>query len=260
MDQNRTLHVIKIGGKLINNKDELDKFITIFSSIPGPKILVHGGGQKATELSALLGIETRMVDGRRITDKETLEIAIMVYAGLINKSLVARLQAIGTNAMGLCGADGNIIKAITRPVREIDYGFVGDVTSVNAESLNGLIALNILPVLSAISHDGNGQLLNTNADTIASQVAIAMSDLYEVHLNYCFEFDGVLYDLDTPDLTMQQISLSEFRDLQESKSINKGMIPKLSNGFEALKGGVNEVTICGVANLLSQERATMLTL
>ena len=174
MDQNRTLHVIKIGGKLINNKDELDKFITIFSSIPGPKILVHGGGQKATELSALLGIETRMVDGRRITDKETLEIAIMVYAGLINKSLVARLQAIGTNAMGLCGADGNIIKAITRPVREIDYGFVGDVTSVNAESLNGLIALNILPVLSAISHDGNGQLLNTNADTIASQVAIAI--------------------------------------------------------------------------------------
>ena len=254
------LHVVKIGGKLINNEDQLSSFLQMFTQIETPKVLIHGGGQKATELSALLGIETRMVDGRRITNKDTLDVAVMVYAGLINKRIVARLQASGINALGLAGCDANIIQAVKRPVGEIDFGWVGDIVGVDQHALKSLISSDFIPVFSAISHNGKGQLLNTNADTIAAQIAIALSSEFNVHLHYCFEYDGVLYDMDTPDLTMEQITRAEFEELKSSKGINKGMIPKLSNGFDALAGGVHQVAVCGISNLISQKRATMLTL
>lgn len=257
---NPSLHIIKIGGKLINDAATLQEFLQVFVQVPGQKILIHGGGRKATELSALLGIETKMIDGRRITNKETLEVAIMVYAGLINKSIVVHLQKKGVNALGLSGADLDIIRAHKRPVKEIDFGFVGDIDEVNADCIKMLMRQNITPVLAPISHDGNGQLLNTNADTIAAQTAIALSDSFDVTLSYCFEFKGVLYDLDSPQMTMNTISEGEFINMKSSGTINSGMIPKLSNGIDALKGRVARVDICGINNLLTKENATNLVL
>jgi len=254
------LHIIKIGGRLINDPKSLDAFLNAFQRVSTPKILVHGGGRKATELSALLGIETRMIDGRRITNKETLEVAVMVYAGLINKTIVARLQALDINAIGLSGADADTVRATKRPVREVDYGYVGDIERVADGALQALLNSGITPVLCAISHDGSGQLLNTNADTIAAQVAIALSTSYQVHLSYCFEYPGVLYDIDAPELTMSTISEGEFINMKTSGTVNSGMIPKLSNGFDSLKGGVHEVHVCGIDNLTTRDRATLLHL
>lgn len=254
------LHIVKIGGKLINDKNALSHFLDVFTELQGPKLLIHGGGRKATELSALLGIETKIIDGRRITDKETLEVAIMVYGGLINKQIVSQLQKRKINALGVCGADANLIRATKRPVGDIDYGFVGDITSVNAGILTQLLDQDIIPVLSPLSHDGNGQLLNTNADTIAAHSAIALSKNFQVKLSYCFEYPGVLYDIDTPELAMSSITINEYIEMKDAGSINSGMIPKLSNGFDALKGGVSKVTICGIDNLISQDRSTSLTL
>ncbi len=256
----KDLHIVKIGGKLINDQASLKEFLVAFQKLDGPKILVHGGGRKATEMSALLGIETKLIDGRRITNKDTLEVAIMIYAGLINKNIVAQLQSMSINAIGMSGADANLIEAHKRPVKDIDYGFVGDIDQVNPKALEGLLAIDITPVLCAITHDGHGQLLNTNADTIAAQVAIAMSKEYDVKLSFCFEYPGVLYDLDSPKMTMSQISEGEFINMKTSGTVNSGMIPKLSNGFDALKGGVGEVSICGIANLSNKENATTLTL
>lgn len=256
----RALHVVKIGGKLINDQSALGNFLDAFGHLPNPKILVHGGGHKATELSALLGIDTRMVEGRRITSRDSLEVAIMVFAGLINKQIVAAVQRRGIDAIGLCGADGDIIRATKRPVGEIDYGYVGDITRINVDRFDSLLSRDIVPVINAITHDGEGQLLNTNADTIASEIAINMSRIYHVKLSFCFEYPGVLYDLDTPDLVMNHISEGEFINMKTSGSINSGMIPKLTNGFQAVKKGVQEVTICGTDNLVSKERATVLTL
>lgn len=254
------IQVVKIGGKLINDKASLQAFLKTLNEVKQPTILVHGGGRKATEISALLGIETRMVDGRRVTSKETLEVAIMIYAGLINKSIVASLQADKRSAIGLCGADMDIIRAVKRPVGEIDFGFVGDVTSVNADALLALLDKGTMPVLCAISHDGAGQLLNTNADTIAAQTAIALTEKnFEVHLSYCFEYPGVLYDIDQPTLTMSTIAHQEFGEMKEAGTINAGMIPKLQNGFDAVKVGA-KVSICGIDNLVSKEKATHLTL
>jgi len=254
------LHIAKIGGKLINDQASLSAFISAFKALVGHKILIHGGGRKATEISALLGIETRLVDGRRITNKETLEVAVMIYAGLINKNIVALLQSHNVNALGLSGADADIIRAHKRPITDIDYGFVGDIEKVNHEAIDSLVNSSIVPVLCAISHDGHGQLLNTNADTIATQVAIAMSEHYEVTLSFCFEYDGVLYDIDEPNLTMSQISEGEFINMKTSGTVNSGMIPKLSNGFDALRGGVKQVSVCGIENLHSKEGSTVLTL
>ncbi len=256
----KTLHIVKIGGKLINDPASLSKFLEAFVLLPESKILVHGGGSKATELSALLGIETRMIDGRRITNKDTLDVAVMVYAGLINKNIVAKLQGFNLNCMGICGADGDMIRAVKRPVGEIDYGYVGDITHIQTERIDSLINANIVPIISAISHDGSGQLLNTNADTIAAQLAIALSKIYHIRLSYCFEYPGVLYDLGTPELTMSSISEADFNEMKEVGSVNSGMIPKLSNGFDALKGQVKDVSICGIENLSTRERATLLTL
>ena len=254
------VHIVKIGGSLINDKELLSSFISQFIALPDPKILIHGGGRKATELSALLGIETRMVNGRRITDKDTLDVAIMVYAGLINKSIVAMLSSKGLEALGLSGADIDLIRAIKRPKGDIDFGFVGDIIDVNADFLQSILHKRIIPVVCPISHDGNGQLLNTNADTIAAQLGAALAKEYSVQLSYCFEFNGVLYDVDASDLTISSLTEKEVDEMVNQGLINRGMIPKLSNGLEALKNGVDQVTICGINNLSSKKGATILSL
>lgn len=247
------LSIIKIGGNVIDNSEKLHQFLLDFTALPGQKILIHGGGKIATELSASLGIEAKMVDGRRITDIETLRIVTMVYAGLINKNMVAQLQAKGCNAIGLTGADGNIIKAVKRPVKEIDYGFVGDLdaSSVSAGTLDSLLKAGLVPVLCAITHDGETQLLNTNADTIASAVAVAMSALYDTSLVYCFEKRGVMRDLEDDSSLVPEIHMHQFEDLKNQGVVSGGMIPKLHNAFEAIRSGVSTVYI-GKADELPQ--------
>jgi len=241
----KQLTIVKIGGNVIDNSANLHQFLLDFTALPGDKILIHGGGKIATELGESLGIEAKMVDGRRITDIETLRIVTMVYAGLINKNMVAQLQAKGCNAIGLTGADGNIITAKKRPVKEIDYGFVGDLDehSVAATTVDSLLKAGLVPVLCAITHDGDTQLLNTNADTIASAVAIAMSSLYETKLAYCFEKKGVLKDVTDDDSVVRIIRPEEFEGLKADGIVVGGMIPKLQNAFEAIKKGVTAVYI-----------------
>ncbi|RNL55137.1 acetylglutamate kinase [Pedobacter jejuensis] len=262
---NKQLTIIKIGGNVIDNSEKLHEFLIDFTALPGDKILVHGGGKIATELGESLGIETKMVEGRRITDIETLRIVTMVYAGLINKNMVAQLQAKGSNAIGLTGADGNIIKAKKRPIikvspsggdlegAEIDYGFVGDLddNSVSAEMIDSLLKAGLVPVLCAITHDGATQLLNTNADTIASSVAVAMSSLYETRLVYCFEKKGVLKDVNDDASVVREIKAAEFEGLKADGTVQGGMIPKLHNAFEAIKKGVSAVYI-GKADELNE--------
>ena len=247
------LKVIKIGGNVIDNSHKLHEFLLDFTALPGKKILVHGGGKIATELGVSLGVESKMIDGRRITDIETLRIVTMVYAGLINKNMVAQLQAKGCNAIGLSGADGNVIKAVKRPVKNIDYGFVGDLdaSSVSVSTLDALLNAGMTPVLCAITHDGDTQLLNTNADTIASSVAVAMSSLYETSLIYCFEKRGVMKDVDDDASLVREIRMDQFESLQAEGIVSGGMIPKLHNAFEAIKSGVSAVYI-GKADELSQ--------
>ncbi|MHA4893881.1 acetylglutamate kinase [Pedobacter sp. PWIIR3] len=249
----KKLSVIKIGGNVIDNSEKLHQFLLDFTALPGEKILVHGGGKIATELSDSLGIAPKLIEGRRITDIETLRIVTMVYAGLINKNIVAQLQAKGSNAIGLTGADGNIIKAVKRPVKEIDYGFVGDLdeNSVSADALDKLLQAGMVPVLCAITHDGDSQLLNTNADTIASAVAVAMAKSYETTLIYCFEKKGVMRDIDDDNSLVREIRMGEFEGLKSAGVISGGMIPKLHNAFEAIKSGVEAVYI-GKADELSQ--------
>jgi acetylglutamate kinase len=239
------LTIIKIGGNIIDNSAKLHQFLLDFTALPGKKILVHGGGKIATELGESLGIEAKMVDGRRITDIQTLRIVTMVYAGLINKNMIAQLQAKGSNAIGLTGADGNLIKAVKRPVKTIDYGFVGDLgeNAVNVPALDALLSTGFVPVLCAITHDGDTQLLNTNADTIASAVAVAMSSLYQTKLVYCFEKKGVLKDIEDESSVVREIRSSEFEELKADGTVAGGMIPKLQNAFEAINKGVSEVYI-----------------
>lgn len=239
------LNIIKIGGNVIDNSENLHHFLSDFSAIQGYKILVHGGGKIATDLSHAMGIEPKVVDGRRITDIETLRIVTMVYAGLINKNIVAQLQRYCCDAIGLTGADSNLIKAARRPVKDIDYGFVGDLDpeSVNRDRLSSLLNLGIVPVFSAITHDGEGQLLNTNADTIASALAVALSSLYQVSLIYCFEKKGVLLDVADESSVLREINSSEFEKLKLDGVIAGGMLPKLQNAFQAIQSGVAEVYI-----------------
>jgi acetylglutamate kinase len=249
----KKLSVIKIGGNVIDNSEKLHQFLLDFTALPGDKILIHGGGKIATELGASLGVEAKMVEGRRITDIETLRIVTMVYAGLINKNMVAQLQAKGCNAIGLTGADGNVIKAVKRPVKDIDYGYVGDLdaASVSAETLSSLLNAGLVPVLCAITHDGDTQLLNTNADTIASAVAVAMSSFYETSLVYCFEKRGVMRDIDDDNSLVTEIRMEQFDTLKNEGVVSGGMIPKLHNAFEAIKSGVSAVYI-GKADELPQ--------
>jgi acetylglutamate kinase len=243
------LYVIKIGGNIIDDNDRLLSFLQNFAAIEGKKILIHGGGKLANRLAADLGIPQQMVEGRRITDAETLKIVTMVYAGLINKSIVAQLQAAGCNALGLSGADGDAIRAHKRAVNELDYGFAGDVDSVNASFLNDLLEQNLAPVLSPITHNGKGQLLNTNADTIAQQTAKALSSFYEVQLIYGFEKAGVLLNVEDESSVVLRMSEEKYGELKKAGSIFAGMIPKLDNAFSALHSGVAKVIIGHAENL-----------
>ena len=240
------LFVIKIGGNIIDDASKLNNFLKQFTDIQGKKILVHGGGKLATQLAKDLGIEQEMVDGRRITDAATLKIVTMVYAGFINKNIVAILQSNGNNAIGFTGADANLIKAhkrLTSASKGIDYGFVGDIDEVNTSAIEPLLIQNIAIVVAPITHDGNGQLLNTNADTIASEAAKALAQYFEVTLIFCFGKKGVLLDENDDESVIPKINKSLFEDYKAQGIINKGMIPKLENAFEAIESGVNKVII-----------------
>ena len=237
------LYVIKIGGNIVDHPDLLKQCLTAFSNIKGKAILVHGGGKMATQLAKDLNIPQEMIEGRRITDSETLKIVTMVYAGLINKNIVAQLQSIGAPAMGLSGADANLIKSHMRLNTSIDYGFVGDVDTVNLEMIDHLLDKNIRLVIAPITHDGNGQLLNTNADTIAQSIATAMSAKYTVHLIYGFEKEGVLLDVNEPGSVIKFINEKSYQTLKKEKVIAEGMLPKMDNAFVALNNGVKSVII-----------------
>lgn len=237
------LYVIKIGGNIIDDDVKLQMFLSSFVAVEGKKILIHGGGKLATKLAAQLGVEQQMIDGRRITDAETLKIVTMVYAGYINKNIVAQLQSRGANAIGLCGADGNVIQSHKRKHATIDYGFVGDVDAVNALFLKSLLDQNVDVVLAPITHNKEGQLLNTNADTIAQEIAQAMSTLYQVHLIYSFEKAGVLMDANDDATVITSITPSSYAELKQQNVIFSGMIPKLDNAFTALNKGVHRVVI-----------------
>lgn len=246
--------IVKIGGGLLESPDLMEPFLRAFAALPGAKILIHGGGQRATHMSKRLGITPKMHEGRRITNAETLEVALMVYGGWANKTVVAKLQALNCHALGVSGADGNLILANKRPIVDVDYGFVGDVTKVNTTALRALLGSGFVPVFCALSHDGNGQMLNTNADTIAAEIAIALGTAFESRLYYCFEKDGVLMDVDNPDSVIPQINPSLYSQLQEEGIIAAGMLPKLHNCFQALKRGVGRVFI-GSPNLLIAPKA-----
>ncbi len=242
------LTIVKVGGKVVEEPDLMNRLLDDFKTITGYKMLVHGGGKAATRLADRLGVETRMVDGRRITDLETLEIVTMVYGGLINKRVVAGLQSRNINALGLTGADLDLIRARKRPIENIDYGYAGDVDNVNSRELRILLAENVVPVVAPLTHDGNGMLLNTNADTIASRLAIEFSNYFKVLLFYCFEKRGVLSDPLDDDSVMGELTEPQFLEYQESGIISTGMIPKLYNGFRAIHNGVSEVLITNPEN------------
>lgn len=237
------LTVIKVGGKIVEEDVTLNRLLDDFAAIEGHKVLVHGGGRSATKLATQLGVESKMVNGRRITDAETLKVVTMVYGGLVNKNIVAGLQARGVNALGLTGADMNVIRSVKRPVQEVDYGFVGDVEKVDASLLSDLIHKGVVPVMAPLTHDGKGHMLNTNADTIAGETAKALSEFFDVTLVFCFEKKGVLRDENDDDSVIPQITPDEFRCYVEDGVIQGGMIPKLENSFAAIHAGVTEVVI-----------------
>ncbi len=243
------LYIIKIGGNVIDDEKVLSSFLKNFASIEGKKILVHGGGKLATRLAEKLGIEQQLVDGRRITDAETLKIVTMVYAGYINKNIVAQLQASQCNAMGLCGADGDAILAHKRKHPILDYGFVGDVDAINTSLVTNLLNQNIAIVFAPITHDQQGLLLNTNADTIAQELAKGLSDHFDVSLIYSFDKSGVLLNADDDSTVISEITPSYYKQLKAKQKIFAGMIPKLDNAFTALNSGVKKVIIGKAENL-----------
>lgn len=249
-----TISIIKIGGNVIDNPPKLEAFLKLFSRFPGNKILIHGGGIMASRFGETLGVMPQMKDGRRITDQDTLHVVTMVYAGLINKQLVAKLQGLNQDAMGLTGADGNLIKSRKRPVKEIDYGFVGDVQEINTHLLEFLLAEQIIPVVCAITHDKKGQLLNTNADTIASEMATSLSKKHTVNLYFCFDRPGVLIDEKNDSSLIPLINEEIYDELRKENVIHSGMIPKLDNAFKALNDGVNHVWLGLPENLLLAQK------
>ncbi len=286
------IKVVKIGGNVVDNPELLKEFVRDFAAMPGMKILVHGGGVMASQMQKEMGMTPKMIEGRRVTDEETLKVVTMVYAGWCSKNITALLQAEGCNAIGLSGADGNAIKASKRPPvhveslgEDVDYGYVGDVTaaSVNAAFIYTLLQRGIVPVFNAINHDGEGNLLNTNADTIASSVAIAMAGYryrsprevccrceecthcsddgrltHETELIYCFEKDGVLYDKDDDSSVIAEIDREKFASLRAEGRVADGMIPKLTNSFKAIEGGVARVRIKHARNLLNSTGTTLI--
>lgn len=244
--------VVKIGGNVIDDPTALKRFIAAFAALPGPKILVHGGGKVATRLAERLELQVEQVDGRRITDKGTLDVVTMVYAGLVNKQLVAGLQAAGCNALGLSGADGNAVTARRRSPEPVDYGFVGDIERVDAALLTHLLERGITPVFCAIMHDGRGTLLNCNADSVASAVATRMAGTAPTELVFCFEKSGVLRDPDDEATLIRTISTTTYAALKAGGVVSKGMIPKIENALKAVAGGVLRVAIKHADNLLNQ--------
>ena len=247
----KRLRVVKIGGNVIDNEEALEKFLDRFCQMPSPKILVHGGGATATKLSAKLGIPVQKIEGRRVTDEATLKIVTMVYAGLINKHIVAELQKRGCNALGLTGADGNTVPAKKRASGKISWGYVGDVENakVNSTLLETFANEGIVPVFCALTHDSQGSLLNTNADTMASEISAAMSKRFNVTLIYCFEKQGVLMDKNDDNSVIKEITKEKYASLLREKIISEGMIPKIDNALAALERGVNEVIIKRAENL-----------
>ena len=237
------LTLIKVGGKIVEEPDTLHALLRDFAAIEGRKLLVHGGGRSATKLAEQLGIPSRMVNGRRITDADTLRVVTMVYGGLVNKNIVAGLQAFGVDALGMTGADLNILRSDKRPVKDVDYGYVGDVKEARGDMLARLIADGVVPVLAPLTHDGHGQLLNTNADTIAGEAAKALASYFDVTLVYCFEKKGVLSDENDDESVIPQIDKSSFERLVTDGIVQGGMIPKLENAFSAISAGVKEVVI-----------------
>lgn len=248
----QSLKIVKIGGKLIEDDQKFRLFLEDFSALKGPKILVHGGGNFATEMALKLGYETKMVDGRRITDADSLKVIIMTYGGLFNKSIVAKLQALGTNAIGLCGADGKSIISKRREVKEIDFGFVGDIEEISSAFIISLLNQNIVPVFSAISCTREGELLNSNGDSVAAELAKAMSENFETELIFCFEKKGVLADATNDESVIEEINREKYGELLQEKVISAGMLPKLHNCFQALDHGVKRI-ILGNAEVLQQK-------
>lgn len=256
------LSIIKIGGNVVDDPSALDTFLRDFTAIPGAKILVHGGGKEATALSRSLGIETTMIEGRRVTDRQTLDVVTMVYAGLINKRIVSRLQSLGCNAIGLSGADGNILSARRRPAKPIDYGYVGDINSsgVNDELISTLINEGLTPVFCPVTHDCNGMLLNCNADSVAAALAKGLAGIYNVNLIYCFELPGVLADINDPKSVVSLITPDDRDSLVEQGVISGGMIPKIDNAIDAVKAGVASVIIRRASQLRVTGSGTTISL
>lgn len=248
------IRVVKIGGNVIDNPEALSSFLADFANLEGNKILVHGGGKIATELSKSMGITPHMIDGRRVTSQQDLEVVTMVYAGLINKNIVAQLQTKACNAVGFTGADANTIVSDKRPAQPIDFGFVGDVKTVNGKTISGFVEQGVIPVFCAITHDGQGQLLNTNADTIAAEVAASLVGFYDVELIYCFEKQGVLENVEDENSVIPEINPSYYETLKAEGKIHSGMLPKMTNCFDAIKKGVKSVKIgspqmIGISNI-----------
>lgn len=242
------IQVIKIGGGVLENEAQRNQFLQQFAAIEGPKVLVHGGGRLATTMAERLGVETHMIDGRRVTDKETLDIVTMVYGGLVNKQVVAQLQTMGVNAIGLTGVDGGWMKSVKRPIKNgIDYGYVGDVTEVNGFYLRMLIGMGLTPVIAPITYSAEGLLLNTNADTVASMTAISLEP--EVQLTFCFEKAGVLSNPDDESSLIPRITRESYTQLKANGIISGGMIPKIDNAFAAIEHGVQSVRITHASNL-----------
>lgn len=255
----KKLTIVKVGGKIVEDPESLKQLLSDFSKIEGYKVLVHGGGRSATTLASKLGIESRLVNGRRITDEEMLKVVTMVYGGLVNKQIVAGLQAIGVNALGLTGADLNYMRSEKRPVADVDYGFVGDVKEVNAGLLVDLISKGVVPVLAPLTHDKAGNLLNTNADTIAGEAAKALAKHFDVTLMYCFEKKGVLLNENDDESVIPKLTPELFEKYVADGIINGGMIPKLENSFEALNAGVKQVIITR-ADLIHTENGTKISI
>ena len=248
--------VVKVGGKIVEEEASLNQLLTDFKKIEGNKILVHGGGRSATKLAERLGVETKMVDGRRITDDAMLEVVTMVYGGLVNKRIVAALQAREINALGMTGADMNILLSDKRPVKPVDYGWVGDVKKANGGALAKLISEGVVPVVAPLTHDGMGHILNTNADTMAGETAKALAEYYDVTLVYCFEKEGVLRDENDDNSVIPVIDKALYAELKNDGIVVGGMIPKLDNAFDTLDAGVKEVIITKASNLFALSRGT----
>lgn len=251
------IRVIKIGGNVIDNPEVLDRFLADFARIEGKKILVHGGGKLATRLTKELGYEVQMIEGRRVTDRQTLDVVTMVYAGLCNKQIVAKLQALGCNAIGLSGADGNIVRAHRRPAKPIDYGFVGDIDSVDSTLLGHLLEVGLTPVFCAIMHDGESSLLNCNADSVTQAIALGAAALAPTDLIFCFEKRGVLRDAEDDSSVIERITPTSYQSLKAEGIVSGGMIPKIENALQAIAAGVSSVCIKHADDLLTEGGTTI---